>query len=84
MRLNRVLRSAVRLVKGIQIRVHNDQFEMAVISAIPWFKVDSLSALLGLPDSAQDDGTITICPKDFLGPAYTFKGDVLMTHASKM
>lgn len=37
--LGRLMRSAVRLVKGIRLRVYDNCFEMAVFSAIPWFKV---------------------------------------------
>lgn len=42
MQLGRLVRSAVRLVKGIRIRIVDDSFEMAVFSAIPWFKVGTL------------------------------------------
>ena len=44
MRLGRLVRSAVRLVKGVRIRLYDGCFEMAVYSAIPWFKVGHCSA----------------------------------------
>lgn len=45
--LGRLMRSAVRLVKGIRLRVFDECFEMAVFSAIPWFKVCFADSTLG-------------------------------------
>ena len=39
MRLRKLVRSAIKMVKGVRIRLYDDKFEMAVFSAIPWFKV---------------------------------------------
>ncbi|KAK9807921.1 hypothetical protein WJX73_002398 [Symbiochloris irregularis] len=45
--LGRLMRSAVRLVKGIQLRVYDNCFEMAVFSVVPWFKVIERYPLTG-------------------------------------
>lgn len=47
MQLGRLVRSAVKLVKGIAIQVDDDSFEMAVYSSIPWFKVVERYPLTG-------------------------------------
>lgn len=39
MRLNPIIRKGATLVRGIKINVTNEDFYMAVFSAIPWFKV---------------------------------------------
>lgn len=46
MQLGRLVRSAVKLVKGIAIQVDDDSFEMAVYSSIPWFKVGASLAYM--------------------------------------
>ena len=38
MRMNPLLRRAVGLIKGLQIRQGGGQFELAVLSGILWFK----------------------------------------------
>ena len=38
-RLNRLVRAAVTMIKGIQIAQTERGFEMAVFSVVPWFKV---------------------------------------------
>ena len=49
MRVNRLIRTAVGLVKGMQLRQSQDSFEMIVLSGILWFKVTKqTSALLHL------------------------------------
>lgn len=37
--LNRVMRQAVRLIRGVQLGIEQDQLRFSVFSAIPWFKV---------------------------------------------
>lgn len=37
--LNGLIRKAINLVKGVDISITEDLFEMAVTSIIPWFKV---------------------------------------------
>ena len=37
-KLNRLIRPAVALVKGMEIVHAGSQFEFSVLSAIPWFK----------------------------------------------
>ena len=37
-KLNRLIRPAVALVKGMEIVQAGGQFEFSVLSAIPWFK----------------------------------------------
>lgn len=49
MRLNAVMRQAVRLVKGMRIKQDASIFEMAVFSYIGWFKVVERYALSGAP-----------------------------------
>mmetsp|Transcript_5105 Transcript_5105/g.14655 ORF Transcript_5105/g.14655 Transcript_5105/m.14655 type:complete len:362 (-) Transcript_5105:689-1774(-) len=39
MRLNPLVRRGVALVRGLELKVTDEEFEMAVFSAIPWFKV---------------------------------------------
>ena len=39
MKVNRLIRSAVGLVKGTQLRQSEDSFEIVVLSGILWFKV---------------------------------------------
>lgn len=39
MRLNGLVRSAIRLVRGVEIAVRDGEFKFAVCSVIPWFKV---------------------------------------------
>lgn len=41
MGLNGLIRKAINLVRGVEIAITDDMFEMAVISIIPWFKVPS-------------------------------------------
>jgi hypothetical protein len=38
MNLNALVRTAVRLIKGIELDVTGGRFNMAVFSAIGWFK----------------------------------------------
>lgn len=42
MQLNGIIRKAINLVTGAQIRVDESMFELAVTSIIPGFKVNSL------------------------------------------
>jgi hypothetical protein len=37
--LNRVMRQAVRLIRGVQLGIEQEQLRFSVFSAIPWFKV---------------------------------------------
>ncbi len=37
--LNGLIRRAIKLVKGVDVTITEDTFEMAVTSIIPWFKV---------------------------------------------
>ncbi len=39
MRLNGLIRRAINLVKGVDVTITEDTFEMAITSIIPWFKV---------------------------------------------
>ena len=39
MRVNRLIRTAVGLVKGMELRQSDHSFEMIVLSGILWFKV---------------------------------------------
>ncbi|KAK9915727.1 hypothetical protein WJX75_003301 [Coccomyxa subellipsoidea] len=39
MGLNGLIRKAINLVRGVEIAITDDTFEMAIISVIPWFKV---------------------------------------------
>lgn len=39
MRLNRMVRTAVRLIKGLRVRQSAEDFEIAILSGILWFKV---------------------------------------------
>lgn len=39
LRLNGIVRTAIRLIKGIKLTIGGGQFEMAVFSFISWFKV---------------------------------------------
>lgn len=41
--LNRITRTAVKLIRGIQIIDTNSSFEMAVFSVIGWFKASYCS-----------------------------------------
>ena len=43
MRLNALVRKAVGTTKGVRIRMDGDDFEMAVLSSILWFKVRATS-----------------------------------------
>jgi len=45
MALNGLIRRAINLVKGVDIDITEESFEMAVTSVIPWFKA-SFQALL--------------------------------------
>lgn len=49
-KLNRLIRPAVALVKGMEIVHAHGQFEFSVLSAIPWFKapLQRLADPLGL------------------------------------
>lgn len=44
MRLNGLLRRAIALVKGIDIRVSQEAFEFAMTSVVPGFKVPCMLA----------------------------------------
>ena len=44
--LNRLTRTAVKLIKGVQILQTNEDFEFAVFSVIGWFKVSSLFSIV--------------------------------------
>lgn len=37
--LNRVMRQAVRLIRGVQLGIEQEQLRFSVFSAIPWFKI---------------------------------------------
>lgn len=39
MRLNGLIRRAINLVKGVDVAITEETFEMAITSIIPWFKV---------------------------------------------
>lgn len=39
MQINRLIRGAVGLVKGTELKQTEDSFEIAVLSGILWFKV---------------------------------------------
>ena len=39
MQVNRLIRTAVRLVKGMELRQSGNSFEIIVLSGILWFKV---------------------------------------------
>lgn len=39
MHVNRLIRTAVKLVKGVELRQTDNTFEMIVLSGILWFKV---------------------------------------------
>lgn len=47
MQVNRLIRTAVKLVKGIELRQTGNSFEMIVLSGILWFKVGSSKTVLG-------------------------------------
>ncbi|BDA44299.1 hypothetical protein COCOBI_05-4830 [Coccomyxa sp. Obi] len=47
MRLNGLIRRAINLVKGVDITITEDVFEMAITSIIPWFKVRERYPLTG-------------------------------------
>ena len=44
MQVNRLIRSAIRLVKGTELRQTADSFEIAVLSGILWFKASASPA----------------------------------------
>ena len=46
MQVNRLIRSAVRLVRGTELRQTANSFEIAVLSGILWFKVSPSSVEL--------------------------------------
>ena len=39
MQVNRLIRTAVRIVKGVEVRQTGNSFEIIVLSGILWFKV---------------------------------------------
>lgn len=39
MHLNRLIRMAVNLVRGLELEIGEDYFDMAVCSVVSWFKV---------------------------------------------
>lgn len=39
--LNRVMRQAVRLIRGVQLGIEHEHLRFSVFSAIPWFKVST-------------------------------------------
>lgn len=41
MQVNRLIRGAVRLVKGMELKQDGDAFQIAVLSGILWFKVNA-------------------------------------------
>ncbi len=45
-RLNRLTRTAVKLIKGVQILQTEQAFEFAVFSVIGWFKVSPTPSIL--------------------------------------
>ena len=47
MKVNRLIRSAVGLVKGTQLNQSDNSFEITVLSGILWFKV-SLQSIISL------------------------------------
>ncbi len=47
MQVNRLIRTAVKLVKGIELRQTGNSFEMIVLSGILWFKVGLSRTVLG-------------------------------------
>eukprot|EP00195_Chlamydomonas_chlamydogama_P002255 CAMPEP_0202917478 /NCGR_PEP_ID=MMETSP1392-20130828/71079_1 /ASSEMBLY_ACC=CAM_ASM_000868 /TAXON_ID=225041 /ORGANISM="Chlamydomonas chlamydogama, Strain SAG 11-48b" /LENGTH=268 /DNA_ID=CAMNT_0049610239 /DNA_START=71 /DNA_END=874 /DNA_ORIENTATION=+ len=47
MKLNGLVRGAVRLIKGLEVRLTPDTFHMAVFSVISWFKVRERYSLSG-------------------------------------
>lgn len=46
MALGGVMRQAIRLIRGVQIKQDQQQFEMAVFSVLSWFKVRRHRGLL--------------------------------------
>ena len=47
-KLNRLIRPAVALVKGMEIVHAGGQFEFSVLSAVPWFKARHRFCLAGV------------------------------------
>ncbi len=43
MRMNGIMRTAIRLIKGVRIRLERDSFELAVFSVFAWFKVRGMA-----------------------------------------
>lgn len=43
MQVNRLIRTAVRIVKGVELRQTGSSFEIIVLSGILWFKVSPVT-----------------------------------------
>lgn len=56
--LNRVMRQAVRLIRGVQLGIEQEQLRFSVFSAIPWFKVRA-------PGRAE--ARVTVCTEAAVG-----------------
>jgi hypothetical protein len=46
MRMNGIMRQAVKLIKGIKINLDQDHFELVVFSIIRWFKVRTVDVCM--------------------------------------
>lgn len=70
MRLNGVIRTAIRLIKGVELRQGGGHFTMSVLSGILWFKVTERFPLDGAPRQhkrrdlrkGRSTGSVSACP----------------------
>lgn len=53
LRLNRLVRSAIGLIKGIEVNLEGSHFHLHVVSVVSWFKVKERYALGGAVSHAK-------------------------------
>ncbi len=58
MGLGGIMRQAIHLVRSVQIKQDQQQFELAVFSVIPWFKVSCQDTN---SPAADDSGALQSC-----------------------
>jgi hypothetical protein len=79
-RLNAVMRQAVKLIRGVQLSIEEDRFKFAVFSAISWFKLNEFFPWSGeVCENRRRDlrrgrshGRVQISPKGTINLQYSW------------
>ncbi len=60
--LNGVVRTAIRMIRGVELKLTDSTFEFAVFSIFPWFKVSTFAQA----QLQMDSDSARLCPSGML------------------